>query len=221
MEPRADFGEDFGFSGLTKYVQSRFVPREAAGILSFVESLLDVEGRAYALEVVEDIRRLTESLLSDDALSIVWLAATEARFDPSGGNLTIRAWLQRIADTCIGFVRREDPAFVPSGPGPVRHPELMDTVLVEIRQVGAALNEKAVASVYPPPLAALVPTLEAAVAELGPDLGFRLFLRAMKVYFVPIGPARLERFERIGSQLGYHEWVVEDGSLNIWSDLEN
>ncbi|MFG2919708.1 hypothetical protein ACGF0D_43430, partial [Kitasatospora sp. NPDC048298] len=67
----------------------------------------------------------------------------------------------------------------------------------------------------------VLPALEAAVTELGPDLGFRLFLRAMKVYFIPIGPARLSRFEEIGRRLGYHEWVVEDGSLNIWSDLED
>ncbi|WP_220449976.1 hypothetical protein [Kitasatospora xanthocidica] len=40
----------------------------------------------------------------------------------------------------------------------------------------------------------------------------------MKVYFIPIGPARLSRFEEIGRRLGHHEWVVEDGSLNIWSD---
>ncbi|MFF2117361.1 hypothetical protein ACFVXH_08510 [Kitasatospora sp. NPDC058184] len=43
----------------------------------------------------------------------------------------------------------------------------------------------------------------------------------MKVYFIPIGPARLSRFEEIGRRLGHHEWVVEDGSLNIWSDLED
>ncbi|MEU6974085.1 hypothetical protein AB0A71_41505 [Kitasatospora aureofaciens] len=221
MKPRADFTEDFGLSGLTKYLQSRLAPRDAAGILSFVDNLLEVEGRAYAQEVAEDVRRMTRSSLPDAVLSTVWLAATESRFDPAGTGLGIRIWLEQIADTCSSFVRRDDPSFNLGEPGPADHPELREEVLAELRGTGPALAEKAVTAIYPPPLRAVVPALEAAVTELGPDLGFRLFLRAMKVYFIPIGPARLSRFEEIGRRLGYHEWVVEDGSLNVWSDLED
>ncbi|MFG2919405.1 hypothetical protein ACGF0D_41855, partial [Kitasatospora sp. NPDC048298] len=65
MKPRADFTEDFGLSGLTKYLQSRLAPRDAAGILAFVDNLLEVEGRAYAQEVAEDVRRVTRSSLPD------------------------------------------------------------------------------------------------------------------------------------------------------------
>ncbi|MGW4652127.1 hypothetical protein [Kitasatospora sp. NPDC004289] len=83
------------------------------------------------------------------------------------------------------------------------------------------LTDKAVTYPYAPPLPTLVPALEAAVGEVGADLGFRLFLRAMKVYFVPIGPARLARYQELGRRLGYHAFVVEDGSLNIWSDLDD
>ncbi|GAA4995763.1 hypothetical protein [Kitasatospora paranensis] len=221
MQPRADFHEDFGLSGLTRVVQSRFVPRTEAGCLCTARNVLEVEGQPFAEEVVEDVRRLTQSSLSDDVLSTLWLAATEARFDPVAAGLGIRAWLLRIADTCVACIREVEPSFDPAMPGPAGHPEIRDAVLAELRDIGPALAQKAVTSLYAPPLPALVPSLEEAVTELGPDLGFRLFLRAMKVYLVPIGPGRLDRYQRIGRSLGYNELVVTDGSLNIWYDLED
>ncbi|MEV6975998.1 hypothetical protein [Kitasatospora sp. NPDC093806] len=221
MKPRADFDEDFGFSGLTKYLQFRSAPRDAAGLLSFVEMILEEKGRAYALEVIEDALRLTRSPLSDEMLSTIWLVTTEARFDPMSAGVNIRTWLEQITDTCASFIRLTDSSFEPADPAPASHPELLEDVLAELRGIGPVMADKAATSIYVPPLPLLVSTLKTAVTTFGPDLGFRLLLRAMKVYFVPIGPSRLKRLEEIGSQLGYHKWVVEDGSLNIWSDLSD
>ncbi|MEU8515935.1 hypothetical protein AB0C76_30800 [Kitasatospora sp. NPDC048722] len=221
MKPRDDFDEDFGLTGLTKYLAMHLTLRDEAACLDLAERLFEREGPVYAQEVLDDARRLERSRLPDVTLSTLWLAAARARFDPAGAGLGIRAWLRRVEDTCAAFVRQDEPSFSPSLSPADPDPGLRTAVLAEVRGVGPALAEAAVTSVYVPPLPGLVPALAEAVDELGADLGFRLFLRAVKVYFVPIGPARLGRFEEIGRRLGYHEWVVEDGNLNIWSDLED
>ncbi|MFF8770859.1 hypothetical protein [Kitasatospora sp. NPDC015120] len=222
MDPRQDFHEDFGITGLSRYIGMQLKYFDAPGCLDLVLALSeDRGGSAYVKEVLDDARRLARSSLPDEALSALWLAAVNGRFDPARANIPVRAWFDRIADTCIGYVRRDDPSFEPEEPERDGHPELGATVLAELRAVEAVLAEKAVTNLYVPPLPGLVPALDAAVTALGSDLGFRLFLRAMKVYFVPIGPGRLARFEEIGRVLGYHDWVVEDGNLNVWSDLED
>ncbi|WP_380282150.1 contact-dependent growth inhibition system immunity protein [Kitasatospora purpeofusca] len=222
MIPRQDFDEDFGLTGLTKYLAMHLDLRDEPGCLELATALLEHQGNpAYAEEVLDDVERLTRSPLTDDALSALWLAACNARFDPARSGLRMRVWLDRLAETCTAHLRRNDPSFEPARSRPADHPDLREAVLAELRGVAPALAEKAVGSLCVPPLPQLVPSLEAAVTALGPDLGFRLVLRAMKVYFVRIGPARLARLEGIGRLLGYHDRVVEDGNLNIRSDLED
>ncbi|MEU6236519.1 hypothetical protein [Kitasatospora sp. NPDC047058] len=220
MRPRSDFYEDFGLSGYTKYVHSPFVAPDEAGCLDMADLLFEREGRVYAQEVLEDTRRLVLSALPDDVLSTLWLAATRAHFEPAQAGLGIRVWLSQIADTCTAFVRQDDPAFIPGDPIPADQPELREAVLAELRTSGPSLAEAAVTNLYAPPLPNLVRSLELAINELGSDLGLRLYLRSMKAYFVPIGPAQLQRLRKLGSKLGYHPCVVGDGNLNIWSDLE-
>ncbi|MFJ1796819.1 hypothetical protein [Kitasatospora griseola] len=197
------------------------VPRDAEGILEFITgSLLANDGKDYAVEMVNDIHRLTRSALPDDVLSVLWLAATRAHFDPEADGIGIRAWLERIAEACLPFTGQDllpDPGMQDED----LRPDVQPAVLAELAGVSEALTEKAVTSLYAPPLPAVVPALEAAVPVLGADLGFRLFLRAMKAYFVPIGPARMARFDEIGERLGYHRFVVDDGGLNVWSDLND
>ncbi|GAA2751765.1 hypothetical protein [Kitasatospora cinereorecta] len=219
MTPREDFTEDFGITGLTKHITPPYVPGDEAGCLDMAALLFEREGRLYAEEMLEDARCLVESSLSDGVLATVWLAATGSHFDPVGAGLGIRPWLRRIEGACLSFIRRDDPTFVPTAPGPAADPALRDAVLAELRGMAPALAEAAVSARCAPPLPAVVPALAAAVAELPADLGFRLFLRAVKTYFVPIGPARKARFKEIGRRLGYHGLVVGDGNLNVWSDL--
>ncbi|MFD8598160.1 hypothetical protein ACFV1L_24450 [Kitasatospora sp. NPDC059646] len=221
MRPRADFEIDFGLSGLTKFLRVGAVPRNAEGILAFItESLLANDGEDFAVEMVNDIHRLTQSTLSDDVLSILWLAATRAHFDPEADGIAIRAWLERIAEACLPFTGQDLPPELGMQDEDLR-PDLQAAVLAELTGVSAALTEKAITSSYAPPLPTVVPALEAAIPVIGADLGFRLFLRAMKAYFVPIGPARMARFDEIGERLGYHLFVVDDGCLNVWSDLND
>ncbi|MFI9269786.1 contact-dependent growth inhibition system immunity protein [Kitasatospora sp. NPDC052896] len=218
MKPRDDFDEDFGLSGLTKYVRSPWVTRSETAVLDLVGDLAERYGRVYAEEVLRDIQRLLAAPLPDEVLNSLWLAATGAHFDPAGEGLDIRTWLSRIAEVCIGRIRQDDPTFVSTVLVPAPETGLREAILEEIRGAAPALTEKAVTSTYPAPLPDVVPALRA-VTEIDPDLGFRLFLRAMKVYFVPISEARWERFNKLGERFGYNEFVVDDGNLNIWSDL--
>ncbi|MFJ3794234.1 hypothetical protein [Kitasatospora sp. NPDC090091] len=221
VKPRDDFDEDFGLTGLTKYLAMHLTLRDEAATLDLIQRLSQREGPVYAQEVLDDARRMAQSRLPEDALATLWLAASGARFDPVGCGLGIRTWLHRVESSCTAFIRQRELSFVSALSPTDPDPALRAAVLAELQGLGPALAEAAVTSLCIPPLPGLVPALEAGVDELGPDLGFRLFLRVVKVYFVPIGAARLSRFEEIGRRLGYHEWVVEDGNLNIWSDLED
>ncbi|MFF7591684.1 hypothetical protein ACFZCK_29815 [Kitasatospora purpeofusca] len=196
MPPRQDFDEDFGLTGLTKYLAMNLDLRDEPGTLELATKLFeDKGGPAYAGELLDDVRLLTRSPLTDDALSALWLAACNARFDPARSGLPVRLWLDRLTDTCTAHLRRNDPSFEAVRSPSADHSGLREAVLAELLGVAPALAERAVGNLYVPPLPQLVPSLEAAVSALGSDLGFRLVLRALKVYFVPIGPTRLARFE--------------------------
>ncbi|MDH6129245.1 hypothetical protein [Kitasatospora sp. GP82] len=220
-KPHDAFYEDFGLSGFTKYVHSPFVAQDEAACLDLADRLTERYGKVYAQDVLADLQRLQAAPLPDEVLSTLWLAATRAHFDPVGAGLGIRTWLSRIADVCVSRIRQDDPSFLPAAPtlGTGTDAGLQGSVLAEIRGVAPALTEAATTSIYTAPLPDVVLALERAVTEVDADLGFRLFLRAMKAYFVPISEARYQRFLDLGERFGYHELVVDDPNLNIWSDL--
>lgn len=60
----------------------------------------------------------------------------------------------------------------------------------------------------------LVSALERVTFEACADVGFRLFLRAMKAYFVPIDEDRCDAFTALGERFGYPEFLVDD-NLNV------
>lgn len=61
----------------------------------------------------------------------------------------------------------------------------------------------------------VVPALERVVTEVDPDLGFRLFLRVLKAYLVPISEPQHLRYRELGERFGYNESVVDDGTLQF------
>ncbi|MCX4971327.1 hypothetical protein [Streptomyces sp. NBC_00620] len=212
--------EDFGLSGLTQKVRYPTLFPDETEALRLVERMAGYFDGANAGLLLEDVRLLLESPLPDEVIVTLWLAATRRYFDPVAHGLDGRAWLNRIADVCVARIRLDDPSFVlPAAPEPVGDQGVRAAVLEEIRGVSPALTKAAATSLYAPALPDVVPALERAVAEVGADLAFRLFLRAMKAYFVPIGEARHSRFLLLGERLGYHEFVVDDGCLNVWDDL--
>jgi hypothetical protein len=218
-----DFGVDFGLSGLTSFFRYPTPLPGEAGAVGLVAAVAGEYDGAYARHLLEDVQRLLESPLPDEAIVTVWLAATRRYFHPVAHGFDGRGWLRRIAEVSLAEIRAGDASFAPAAPAapePVMDPEMRDAVVTEIREVAPALAEATVTSPYAAPLPEVVPALERIVTEADADLGFRLFLRALKAYFVEIDEGRLYRFRALGERFGYHELVVEDGNLNIlWSDL--
>ena len=108
----------------------------------------------------------------------------------------------------------------PSSPR-LSHPIVDDAtkeaVRAEITSVGPALEQATAHHSYNA-LDGVVPALEQA-ADIETDLAFRLLLRALKAYSVPISEARYERYLALGDELGLGEDVVDDTDFTIWPDL--
>ncbi|MFE7767049.1 hypothetical protein [Streptomyces sp. NPDC057438] len=216
-QPYRQLGVDIGLSGLTKWIRFPRVGSEAAG-LDVVASCVDQFGGAFAHQLLEDCLRLLDSSLSSRTVTTLWLAATFRDFDLESLGIDGRTWLRRIADICIDRLRRDALSFTPTATAPTAGGELKEAVLTEIRSIAVALEEASAQHSYNP-VADVVPALEQVVTQVDPDLGYRLLLRAVKAYFVPISDARYERYLALGDALGLGEDVVDDGNFNIWDDL--
>ncbi|MGV9248661.1 hypothetical protein [Streptomyces sp. NPDC003710] len=131
-----------------------------------------------------------------DGLNVLWPPIDTARRDAS--------------DDWTASVRETDAAFVPLPPRPVTDAGLRLRALEQINAVADGLERAATARSLPD----LVPTLEQVVTEACADLGFRLFLRAMKEYFVAIDENRCDAFTALGESFGYPEFLVDD-NLNV------
>ncbi|WP_329613827.1 hypothetical protein OG244_11845 [Streptomyces brevispora] len=223
-KPHDEFDEDFGLSGLTQKFRDPAQVSDGDAAADVVAAVADQFDGAYAWQLLEDVRRLMASSLTDEAIVTLWLGATRGYFDPTAHAMNGRAWLRRIADVCVTRIRRDEPSFVPTASESLedrdRDQELRVAVLEEIQAVGSALADAGVTSLYAAPLPELVPTLERAVAEVGADLAFRLLLRALQAYFVRISGTTHQRFLELGERLGYNEYVVDDGCLNVWPELD-
>ncbi|RCH65507.1 hypothetical protein DT019_27340 [Streptomyces sp. SDr-06] len=190
----------------------RFVPKGGPVDiqLRIVSTAVTEDNRTAGMQIGEDVRRLLASPLTDDVIRTVWLGATQAYFDPAQHGLTGRDWLRRIEQTWTDSVRRMDAAFTPSPPRPVTDATLRGAVLGEISSVACDLERAASKGAVP----SLVPALEQVVSEACADLGYRLFLRAMKAYFVEITAQRCEALIALGQVFHYPEFLVDD-NLNV------
>ncbi|SCF56516.1 hypothetical protein [Streptomyces sp. Ncost-T10-10d] len=56
-----------------------------------------------------------------------------------------------------------------------------------------------------------MPAPEEMVVQVCADLGYRLFLRAVKLHAVPIGATSREEFVALGARFGYPERLVVEG----------
>lgn len=206
---------DFGLSGYTNFFVHPLMDPTREDALRVIESLAEGAYRPWITNwLVVDVRRLLDSSLPDEALNTLWLGATRAYFDPESEGTAIRDWLDQVADAARAH---QDESFQPPGPPP--DGGLREAVLAELDSVGPALAKAAVTDGYAGPLPDLVPALRRVAAEVDHDLGFRLLLRALKAYFMPISEAREQRLESLCERFGYHELLIADGNLNVWPDL--
>jgi hypothetical protein len=143
-------------------------------------------GTAAAL-LLEDALRLLQSPLSDAGITDLWVAASDAALRMDG-----RDWLRLVADVCgerLGQVAPWYTAVVPPA-----HTELADMVLREVAEIAPVVAGKAVSPHWQPlPATEAMTALEQAVRRVDPDLGFRLFLRLLRVLSVPLTAGQYER----------------------------
>ncbi|MEU2110601.1 hypothetical protein [Streptomyces sp. NPDC019507] len=213
-QPHRHLGADIGLSGLIKWIRFPRVNSEAAG-LDVVTSVADRIDGAFAHQLLKDCLVLLDSPLSGRDIETLWLAGTFRDFDLERLGIGGRVWLRRIADICTDRIRHDD--FTPLAAASVLGEALKEAVRAEIRSVGPALEQATAHHPYNA-IAGVVPALEQ-VAEIDPDLGYRLLLRALKGFFVPISEARYERYLALGDEFGLGEDVVDDGDFNVWTDL--
>ncbi|MFE4825731.1 hypothetical protein [Streptomyces sp. NPDC056672] len=207
---RHEIWVDFGLSGLTRWFHRLGSTGTA---MEIVVGAADWGEGSFAPALLEDALRLLESPLSTRTLDILWCAATEREYTPDRW-IDGRQWLRQIAEACVERIRKDDPSFVPEPLGPAPYEGRKDTVLAEIRAVGPALDQATAEHPYQS-VPDVVAALEQAVTQADPDLGFRLFLRAMKAYRVPISESRYDLYHAIGESFGYSEFVVDDGDLVV------
>ncbi|MEV7178702.1 hypothetical protein [Kitasatospora sp. NPDC093679] len=195
---------DFGLTGLTHRFHEEW-GRDSTAQELVARSAAEGGGvNAYAIRA--DVARLLGSRLPDTDLTALWQAATGRRYNLEYLGIGIRDWLGEVAAICAERSGGPVPAPGPAGPG---EQAVADAVLDELRLAGPALAA-ATESRIEQEVAGVVPALESALGEVGPDLTFRLFLRAMGEYWVSIDRAQYDRYRSLGERLGHGELHVND-----------
>ncbi|MFF4153667.1 hypothetical protein ACFYZU_26045 [Streptomyces sp. NPDC001651] len=183
---------DFGLSELAARV---FVDQAPAldpdQVLALAAEVAGLAEGEGAVELGGDVRRLLESSLPDDVLRTAWLAATRHRFDPAEHGTTMRGWLASLADR---WPARE--AVTDDGPR---------------EAVAACIRTSSV-----PEPSALAHVTE----EAGADLGFRLFLRALKAHSLRIEKDEYDRLVALGEKFGHPGPLVHDGLDVRWPPID-
>jgi hypothetical protein len=208
------YSGDFGLTALAEHLCSPDRPAvDLATALAVAARSADGSDGEEAVELGEDARRLLDGPLPDEVLRTVWLAAVGRIFDPADHGLDTRAWLRSLSDLSVNRLRQNRRSYVPPPVRPVRDADLCREVVAEIRGVAADL---AGACASPD----LVPGLEQVVALADADVGFRLFLRALKACSVRVPKERYDRFRGLGERLGHPVAVVRDGLDVDWPPID-
>ncbi|MFF3373032.1 hypothetical protein ACFYXF_08725 [Streptomyces sp. NPDC002680] len=171
-------------------------------------------GHPASRQLGRDVRRLLDSGLADDTIRTAWVGSTDYAFDPAKQQVGAREWLERIESAWLAAESHRDPGFTPPPADPVTDESLRAAVYGAMAPVAAALTRAhEEGEVFNPlPLSApLVPALEQVVTGADADLGFRLFLRAVRHHALPLdGPCRAA-LVTLGERLGHPEGAVEQG----------
>ncbi|MGW5304630.1 hypothetical protein ACWERF_11905 [Streptomyces griseoluteus] len=175
-------------------------------------SVTDLEPPA-SLQLGRDTRRLLESAVSDETIRTAWIGSTDHAFDPRREGVDARVWLEMLYSAWLAAEVRQQPGFVPPAADPVTSEASRVAVLRAMGPFAASLTRAHAEGEQfnEMPLPHLVPALERVVSEVCADLGFRLFLRALKRYVLPVDGASLAAFVALGEQFGHPEFLVEEG----------
>ncbi|MFF4243619.1 hypothetical protein ACFYY2_03985 [Streptomyces sp. NPDC001822] len=185
-----------------------------SAILLITERSVRELGHPASLQLGRDIRRLLDSGLSDDTIRTAWVGSTDDALDPTKQRVGAREWLERIESTWLAAESARDPGFTPPAAEPVSDEALCAAAHRAMAPVAAALTraheEGEVFNPRPLP-GPLVPALKQVITETCADLGFRLFLRAVKRYeLLPDGPYRAA-LAALGERLSHAGGPVDPG----------
>lgn len=213
---------DFGLSALTEKLFATGVRvNEAQALELAAEVAADCEGRG-AVELGVDLRCLLESALPEEPIRTAWLAATRQSFDPADFGMGMRGWLRRLADQYPARSRKKTHGHRPeSSPSSMDEEDLCEAVVLEIRTSASELTRAMAKSGFAAPSPESVSeALERIVRESDGELGFRLFLRVLKAYGVPVAKDQYDRLMVLDTKLRYPGPLVYDG-LNVrWPPID-
>ncbi|MGA5192316.1 hypothetical protein [Streptomyces exfoliatus] len=205
---------DFGLSGLAKRFHG---PWDHEGTLAgtVMAAATDRRGEApgsAARGILEDARRLSGASLPSETVALLWLAATGRGCDLDHLGIDAGDWLRQIAAICAEHLQRLGES-VPAAVAPQRAADsAADDVVREIQAARSALTEE-IRNRRGYELEGVVPALEQVATEVDPDLGFRLFLRVMIAYWVPISRDQYDRYLAMGERFGYGRFHVDDAEF--------
>lgn len=218
---RRDFGTRFGLPFLAAMLDGEWdvwryegsqTARELVGRLAHGDRGLAPGTQAAVL--LQDVRRLADSALSDDAVTGLWRTATrrpdaKGTFDADG-----RAWLREIAEVCTARLADVAPAYLPAPP--TLRSDLTEPVLREVRDIGPALDRSLADQRRSAAAKGITSVLEEMVTSVDPDLGFRFLLRLLASYDVAVTAIQFARYQEIGARFGFHEeYVAEEVSQQV------
>ncbi|MCF2540633.1 MULTISPECIES: hypothetical protein [Streptomyces] len=205
---RRDFEFGFGLPGLSRLFDGEWdswrhegtgTPREHVARLTHADSGMTPGAQAAVL--LEDVTRLLDSELSEEAITALWRTAARRRravdaFDADG-----RTWLREIADVCTQRLTVADPAYEPFVSPP--RTDLMEPVAREVQHLGQAVSRETGTD-------GTAATLEHIVTTVDADLGFRFLVRIVEAYRISLTAACYARFRELGERLGQHPSQVTD-----------
>ncbi|MFG2511490.1 hypothetical protein [Streptomyces sp. NPDC048584] len=208
------YSGDFGLTALAELLCSPDGPAvDLAAALAAAAGSANGSDGEEAVELGEDARRLLDGSLPEEVLHTVWLAAVGRSFDPADHGVDTRTWLRSLSDLSVNRLRQNRRSYVPAPVRPVRDEGLCRDVVTEIHGLAADLTSDRTSP-------DLVSALERVVTLADADIGFRLFLRALKACRVRVSKDRYDRFLGIGEQLGYPVAVVRDGLDVDWPPID-
>ncbi|WP_435284773.1 hypothetical protein, partial [Streptomyces koelreuteriae] len=117
------------------------------------------------------------------------------------------------SDVATDRLRQNKRSYVPPPVKPIRDADVCGEVVAEIHRQAAELTAACA-------LPDLVPALDQVVTLADADVGFRLFLRALKACSVRVPKESYDRFLVLGERLGYPVAVVRDGLDVDWPPVD-
>ncbi|MFJ5263847.1 hypothetical protein ACIQAC_25635 [Streptomyces sp. NPDC088387] len=205
---RRDFEFGFGLPGLCAMFDGEWeawkhegtgTPREHVERLTRADAGMPPGVQAAVLW--EDVTRLLVSGLSDEEVTALWRTAARRQRAADAFDTDGRAWLREIAEVCTERLAEVDPAYTPYMSPP--RTDLTARVGREVQEVIAPLSAATDGDGTAAPLQEIVTSVD-------PDLGFRLLLRVVEAYGIPVPRSRYARYRELGERFGYRaSQVVE------------